>query len=185
MELRKASAVFTSWLSNESPPWASYRALQSGHLVALDKSPGIRPVGIGKAWMPFDSKCVLSVAGGKARDECGVDQLCVGLEAGVEGEIHALRLIWELHTQEEEWDFLLVDARNAFNKGNRTKMCWTVQHAWPSGAWYVFNCYRHWSVLVVHAGNGNATFLFSKEGVKQEDDLLSMVAYGLSLLPLI
>jgi hypothetical protein len=85
MELRKASAVFTSWLSNELPPWAAYRALRSGRLVALDKSPGVRPVGIGEAWMRFDSKCVLSVAGGKAIDECGVDQLCAGLEAGVEG----------------------------------------------------------------------------------------------------
>jgi hypothetical protein len=37
---------------------------------------------------------------------------------------------------------------------------------------------------VVRAGNGNATFLFSKEGVIQGDPL-SMVVYGLTLLPLI
>jgi hypothetical protein len=115
--------------------------------------------------MRFDSNCVLFLVGGKARDECGVDQLYTGLEAGVEGGIHALRLIWELHSQEEEWGFLLVDAQNAFNEGNRMKMCWTIRHVWPAGARYVFNCYRHWSVLVVvrHAGSGNATFLFSKE----------------------
>ena len=126
MELQKALADFTSWIANESPPWAAYRALRSGRLVALDKSPGVRPVGIGETWMRFDSKCVLFVAGGEARDECGVDQLCAGLEAGVEGGIHALRLIWELHAQEEEWGFLLIDARNAFNERNRTKMCWTI-----------------------------------------------------------
>ena len=72
----------------------------------------------------------------------------------------------------------------AFNEGNRTQMCWTIRHLWPAGARYVFNCYRHWAVLVVRAGNGNTTFLFSKEGVTQGDPL-SMVAYGLSLLPLI
>jgi hypothetical protein len=127
--------------------------------------------------MRYNLKCVLFVAGGEARDECGVDQLCAGLEAGVEGGIHALRLIWDLHAQEEEWGFLLVDA-------NRTLMCWTLRHVWPSGARYVFNCYRHWSVLVVQAGSGNATFLFIKEGVTQGNPL-SMVAYGLSLLPLI
>jgi hypothetical protein len=66
--------------------------------------------------MRFDSKCVLFVAGGEARDECGVDQLCAGLEAGVEGGIHALRLIWELHAQEEEWGFLLVDAKMHLTK---------------------------------------------------------------------
>ena len=184
MELRKANAEFTSWLANESPPWAAYRALRSGRLVALDKGPGVRPVGIGETWMRYDSKCVLFVAGGEAKDECGVDQLCAGLEAGVEGGIHALRLIWELHAQEENWGFLLVDAKNAFNEGNRTRMVWTIRHTWPSGARSVFNCYRHWAVLVVRAGNGVASFLFSKEGVTQGDPL-SMVAYGLSLLPLI
>ena len=29
-ELRKASAEFTTWLANESPPWAAYRPLRSG-----------------------------------------------------------------------------------------------------------------------------------------------------------
>jgi hypothetical protein len=50
------------------------------------------------------------------------------LEAGVEGGIHAMRLIWEEHKMEEEWGFLLVDARNAFNEGNRIAMLWTVRH---------------------------------------------------------
>jgi hypothetical protein len=71
--------------------------------VALDKSLGVHLVGIGEAWrMCFDSKCVISVNGGRARDESGVDQLCAGLEAGVEGGIHDMHLIWELHAQEEE-----------------------------------------------------------------------------------
>jgi hypothetical protein len=60
--------------------------------------------------MQFASKCVLFIAGGEARDGCGVDQLCAGLEAGVEGGIHTLQLIWEMHAQEEEWGFLLVNA---------------------------------------------------------------------------
>jgi hypothetical protein len=36
--------------------------------------------------------------------------------------------MWELHKAEEEWGFLLIDARNAFNEMNRTIMLWTVQH---------------------------------------------------------
>ncbi len=38
------------WLSNESPPWAAYRALMCRRLVALDKQPGVRPVAIGEIW---------------------------------------------------------------------------------------------------------------------------------------
>jgi hypothetical protein len=75
-------------------------------------------VGIGERWSRLTAKCVLLVAGGEAKDECGVDQLCAGLKARIEGGIHAMRLLWEQHKAEEEWGFLLVDARNAFNEGN-------------------------------------------------------------------
>jgi hypothetical protein len=51
-----------------------------------------------------------------------VDQLCTGLEAGIEGVIHAIGLLWQSHSAKEEWGFLLVDAKNAFNKGNRMVM---------------------------------------------------------------
>jgi hypothetical protein len=62
--------------------------------------------------MRLSSKCILFVAGGEAKESCGVDQLCAGLEAGIEGGIHAMRLLCETHLAEEEWGFLLVDARN-------------------------------------------------------------------------
>jgi hypothetical protein len=35
-ELREELATWVEWLSNESPPWAAYRALMSRRLVALD-----------------------------------------------------------------------------------------------------------------------------------------------------
>jgi hypothetical protein len=183
-QLRKAVAEFTDWMANSSPPWAAYRALRAGRLVALDKCPGVRPVGIGESWMRLFSKCVLCVAGGEAKEACGVDQLCVGLESGIEGGIHAMRLLWEQHAMEEEWGFLLVDAANAFNEGNRIAMFWTLRHEWPSGARFAFNCYRHWAILVVRGENGYALFIHSKEGVTQGDPL-AMAAYGILLLPLI
>ena len=80
--------------------------------------------------------------------------------------------------------FLLVDARNAFNEINRTATLWTVRHLWPSGARFTFNCYRHHSLLLVRAKDGDdGTFLFSKEGVTQGDPL-AMVVYGIGALPL-
>ena len=45
-QLRKSVAEFTDWLANSWPPWAAYRALRAGRLVAIDKCPGVRPVGI-------------------------------------------------------------------------------------------------------------------------------------------
>ena len=51
------------------------------------------------------AKCVLSVAKGEAQLACGIDQLCEGLQAGIEGGVHALHSIWETQKMEEEWRF--------------------------------------------------------------------------------
>jgi hypothetical protein len=75
--------------------------------LELDKCLGVV---LGESWMWLESKCVLLVAGGKVKEACGVDQLCAGLEAGIKGGIHAMRLLRQTHTEEEEWGFLLVDA---------------------------------------------------------------------------
>jgi hypothetical protein len=85
---------------------------------------------------------VLFVAGGKAKQVYGVDQLCAGREVGIKGGIHVMHLLWD-----KEWGFLLVGANNAFNEGNQMAMCWTVHHLWPSRAWFTFNCYRYWLTL--------------------------------------
>ena len=57
--------------------------------------------------------------------------------------MHDIRLLWNQHSQEEEYGFLLIDARNVFNEENRTEMIWDVWNEWPSGAQFTLNCYRH------------------------------------------
>ena len=47
VELRLIVANFTEWLINGRPPWAAYQAMMSVRLIALDKQPGVRPVGVG------------------------------------------------------------------------------------------------------------------------------------------
>ena len=46
-KLRETLVTLGNWLSNESPPWAAYRAIMSGRLIAIDKCPGVRPIGVG------------------------------------------------------------------------------------------------------------------------------------------
>jgi hypothetical protein len=84
-ELRQAVADFMDWLSNASPLWAAYRAIMDGRLLALNKSPGIRPVGIGETWRQLFAKILLLIMGDKAQEVCGIDQLCAGLQAGIKG----------------------------------------------------------------------------------------------------
>ena len=74
-----------------------------------------------------------------------------------------MRVLWEEQSQEEDWGFLLIDARNVFNEENRTDMIWAVRHEWPSDLQFTFNCYRHWATLVVReTGDGSGHFMHSK-----------------------
>ena len=134
---------FGEWLCNRQPTWTVYCDLMYGRLIALEKCPGIRQVGIGKTWRRLLAKWLLQVTGQEAKAAYGTEQLAGGVEAGIEGSIHSMRLLWEQHLQEEEWGFLLIDAWNAFNEENWTAMLWAVRHEWPSGAQFTFNCYRH------------------------------------------
>jgi hypothetical protein len=125
-----------------------------------------------------------------AKAVAGDNQLRVGLVAGVEGDIHTMRLIWEEHKMEEDcWGFLLVDMTNAFNEGNCIALLWTVHHLWPSGDRFCLNVYQHWSnILIIQGADGMALVIMSQEGVTlQGADPMAMVvaAYGLMLLPFI
>ena len=157
----------------------------SGRLIALGKSPGIRPVGIGETWRRLLAKCLLRVSGQEAKAACEIEQLAGGVEAEIGGAIHDARLQWAQHSQEEDWGFLLIDARNAFNEENRKAMLWAIRHKWTSGAQFTYNCYHHWATLVVrNTEDGSGHFLHSKEGVTQGDPL-AMITYGIRVLPLI
>ena len=74
----------------------------------------------------------MPAAGGgpEAKASCGTIQLAGGVYAGIQGVIHAMHVLWEEHAQEENWAFLLIDVRNAFNDENWTSMLWDVQQEW-------------------------------------------------------
>ena len=89
-EVRVVVARLADWMANSSPPWAAYLALMACRLGALDKSPGVRPVGIGETIRRALADLVMRSAGDQANTACGNLQLCRGLEAGIEGETHAV-----------------------------------------------------------------------------------------------
>ena len=98
-EIRQIVSELGEWLSNGWPPWAAYCAMMAGLLIALDKSPGIRPIRIGKTWRRLMAKCLMRVMGLEAKAACGTEQLAGGMEAGIEGAIYAARLQWTQHSQ--------------------------------------------------------------------------------------
>ena len=92
--LREEMAAWANWLANTHPPWAAYRAMMANRLVALDKEPGTRPVGIGEVYRRLWAKCLLKAIGSQATAACGNYNLCAGLQAGIEGAVHAVRAVF-------------------------------------------------------------------------------------------
>ena len=87
-------------------------------LLALDKRPGVRPIGICEA--------IRRITGtGRITVECisqdltslgGNMQLCLGQKIGIERAIHSLRHSFD---DPENEAVLLIDAKDAFNVLNR------------------------------------------------------------------
>ena len=110
-ELRVIVARLADWVANSSPPWATYRTLMACRLVALNKQPGVRPVGIGETLRRALAKLFMRAAGDQVKTTCGNIQLCAGLDAGIEGATHAvgqrrLGMVRRRRSKEEEADDL-------------------------------------------------------------------------------
>ncbi|CAB0002767.1 unnamed protein product [Nesidiocoris tenuis] len=58
--------------------------------VALDKQPGVRPIGVGEVLHRICSKTD-TLTGDDQREAVCADQLCRGAKAGVEGAVHGLQ----------------------------------------------------------------------------------------------
>ena len=52
---------FVDWLENQSPPWFTYMGFMSGCMIALNKLPGVCPVGARETWRWLFVRCVLKV----------------------------------------------------------------------------------------------------------------------------
>ena len=152
------------------------QALLSCRLIALNKLPGVRPIGVGETCRRIIGKAVLSVLGRDVLETVGSAQLCAGQKGGCEAAVHALRSSFESESSEA---ILLVDAKNAFNSLNRRTALLNILHLCPSIARFLINTYRSEVNLYI-----DGLVLKSSEGITQGDPL-GMVMYALASLPLI
>ena len=146
-------------------------------LIALDKQPGVRPIGVCEVARRIVAKAILQVVGKDVEEECGFLQKCSGLPAGMEAAVHAMQQMFDDESVE---GILLVVAKNAFNNLNREEALHNTRHLCPSLSVALQNCYQAESRLFVHGGGE----LRSREGTTQGDPL-SMPFYALAIIPLL
>ena len=117
-------------------------------LVALDKNPGVRPIGICEVARRIISKVILFVVKGDIQDAAGSCQLCGGQIAGIEAAVHSVRKLFEKDTTEA---ILLVDASNAFNSLNRANALMNIRTVCPAFSTIMINVYRDSTELFLGA----------------------------------
>uniref|UniRef100_A0A1X7UBN0 Reverse transcriptase domain-containing protein n=1 Tax=Amphimedon queenslandica TaxID=400682 RepID=A0A1X7UBN0_AMPQE len=175
-DLCHSLAIVALCLSSTSVDPDSLSAFVACRLIALNKDPGVRPIGIGETCRRIISKAILSILGQDVIEAAGPIQLCTGLDGGCEAAVHSLcHLFADTNTEA----VLLVDATNAFNSLNRAAALRNVLELCPSLGRVLVNTYRENVDLYI-----DGEIIVSQEGTTQGDPL-AMAMYSLGVIPLI
>ena len=155
----------------------SIERLVACRLISLDKSLGIRPIGVGEVLRHIIGKAILTVLKSGILNVTNYQQLCAGLESGCEVAVHA---VVDLFEEDKTHGFIQIDASNVFNSINRTLLLHNEKILCPEIATYINNCYMKPSRLL----NTGRKEISSIKGATQED-LIAMRMYALGLMPLL
>ena len=106
----------------------SIAPLLASRLIALNKNPGVCPIGIGDTSRRIIAKAILSVTRQDVQDVAGSIQLCAGQISGIEAAVYATHDIFQNDATEA---IILIDASNAFNALNRQTALHNIQNSVP------------------------------------------------------
>ena len=144
-------------------------------LIALDKCPGVRPIGVGETMRRIINKTIATVLHDEIQEAAEPLQVCAGQIAGCEAAIHAMRRI---HESQDTEAVILADASNAFNSLNREVALRNISRLCPSLSNALINTYCEGIPLYI-----DGETIFSQEGT--QGDPLAMAMYAIAITPLI
>ena len=105
----------------------------------MDKSPGIRPIGVGEVLRRIVGKTLAGFLKEEIKEAANPLQVCAGHSAGSESAIHAMSQVF---AEEGTDGILLIDASNAFNQMNRAVALHNIQITCKEMSLYIINTYR-------------------------------------------
>ena len=170
-DLCEAMALFARQLCTIYLSPVLLSSFLSCRLIALDKCPGVRPIGMCEVAGRIVAKAALYILRDDIQAAAGLCQLYAGQIAGVEAAVHAVRSSFDFDDPE---GVLFVDASNAFNSLNRTVALQNIHQLCLSFAPILLNTY--WSAAALYTGGD---LLFCEEGTTQGDPL-AMPMYALA-----
>ena len=176
-EICEALAAFARALCTKPISGEALLPFTSCRLIALNKNPGVRPIGVCEVMRRLVVKAAISISRSQIQHACGYIQTCSGLPAGIEA---ATRVMGDGFATHDTEGVLLVDASNAFNNLNRNVALHNIQYTCPALSLLANNTYAKPARLFVTGGGE----LASAEGTTQGDPL-AMPLYALSTVPLI
>ena len=155
---------------------SSIAPLLACRLIALNKHPGVCPIGTGDKACIIITKAVLSITKPDIQDASGCQQMCDGQISGIEGVVHRAHQAFDSAECEAT---VLIDATNAFNSLSCQVALHNIRCLSPPIATILVNSYRAPSKLFV-----DCDVILSQEGTAQGNPL-AMAMYGLATIPLI
>ena len=163
--------------SEELVDTKNIEGLVACRLIPLDKSPGVRPVGVGEVLLRIIGKAILTVLKSDILNVTCYQQLCAGLESGCEVAVNA---VVDLFEEDTAHGFIHIDTNNAFNSINRTLLLHNVRILSPEIATNINNCYLKPSRLFITVGKE----ISSNEETTQSGPI-AVGIYGLGLMPML
>ena len=152
--LCKVVAKFAKRLATSIIPPDDLTAYNGCRLVALDKYPGVRPIGIGEVLRCITGRIIVDCIKQDLTSLGGNMHLCLGQKCGIEPAIHSLRQSFD---DPENEAILLIDAKNAFNVLNRqtaleNALCPSLHVASKNSYCHPSHLYIEWSTILSHEG---------------------------------
>ena len=127
VDLCSSLALVARRLCTEMVDPRGLSAFVACRLIALDKCPGVRPIGVGEVVRRIVGKAILATVMMDILETAGPLQLCAGQDAGCEAAIHAMRSVF---SEEGTEAVLLLDASNALNSLNRKVALHNISLPW-------------------------------------------------------
>ena len=176
-DLREQVVLLAKNLATTLVDPKSIEAFVACRLIALNKNPGVRPIGVGEILRRIIGKTIAWTLKDDIQEAASPLQTATGLKNGAEAAIHSMQ---EIFANEQTDAVILVDAKNAFNSLNRNVALHNIQITCSPFSTIMINTCRHSNRLIVF----EAKDILSEEGKTQGDNLV-MSFYALSLAPLL